>query len=162
VVLRSEPERQLAAALGKVPSGLFILTIRKEDAETGMLVSFVQQCSFEPPQLTLAIKQGRYLTEWLNAGVRFTLNVLDDTQTDMIGHFGRGFEPGAPAFEGLEVARRSDGAPILMESLAYLDCQIVSRHPGGDHDVFISRVLGGAVLSEGRPMIHVRKSGFHY
>jgi len=42
----------LAAALGKVPSGLFVLTAKQGDAETAMLASWVQQCSFDPPQLT--------------------------------------------------------------------------------------------------------------
>src|SRR5262249_14596361 len=40
-----DEQMQLAAALGRVPSGLAILTIRNGDQETGMLVSWVQQCS---------------------------------------------------------------------------------------------------------------------
>jgi flavin reductase (DIM6/NTAB) family NADH-FMN oxidoreductase RutF len=152
----------LAAALGRIPSGVYILTACHGAAETGMLASWIQQCSFEPPQLTVAIKKGRYLTDWLAAEGAFTINILDDTQTDMIGHFGHGFKADEPAFNGLDVDRRPGKAPILTESLAYLDCQVVGRHTAGDHDIFIARVVDGGILNEGRPMVHVRKSGFHY
>ncbi len=154
--------RSLASALGKVASGIFIVTARRGQAETGMLASWVQQCAFEPPLLTVAIKEGRYIGRMLADGAALTINVLDESQTDMVVHFGRGFEPGAAAFDGLEVRGRPGLPPVLSESLAYLDCQVTAHYATGDHDLFVCKVLDGAVLNEGRPMIHVRKSGFHY
>src|SRR5690349_19585378 len=114
----SEPRKGLLAALGRVPSGLFILTVRHGDAETGMLASWVQQCSFEPPQVSVALKRDRDVWAWLGDGAAFKLNILDDSQTDMIGHFGRGFALGEPAFTGLEVERPDGAAPVLSEALA--------------------------------------------
>src|SRR6266404_3355139 len=99
----SNAHKQLAAALGRIPSGLFILTARHAQAETGMLVSWVQQCSFEPPLVSLALQRKREIVTWLSDGAPFTLNILDATQTDMIAHFGKGFAPDQPAFEGLEI-----------------------------------------------------------
>ena len=95
----NDPHRQLLAALGRIPSGLFVLTARRGEAETGMLASWVQQCSFEPPRVSVALARGRELAAWLTEGAVFTLNILDDTQTDMIVHFGRGFALDQPAFE---------------------------------------------------------------
>lgn len=158
----SESSRQWVAALGRIPSGIFVLTASRGDAETGMLTSWVQQCSFDPPQLTIAIRKGRFLADWMSDGLTFTLNILDDGQSDMIGHFGRGFEPGEPAFEGLEIERRPNAGPILSESLAYLDCRAVNRFDAGDHDAFVCHIVGGVILNDGRPMVHVRKSGLHY
>src|SRR6516165_9402873 len=99
----SDEEKQLAAALGRIPSGVFIVTARREGQETGMLASWIQQCSFVPPMLSLALKQGRFLAAWLTDGAAFTVNILERDQTDMIAHFGRGFAPDEPAFTGLEV-----------------------------------------------------------
>ena len=112
--------------------------------------------------VSLAVKRGRFIADWLAAGAEPTINILDDTQTDMIGHFGRGFEPDQPAFEGLEVRRRPGAAPILEEALAYLDGRVAGRHTTGDHELFIVQVVAGGLLNEGRPMVHVRKSGMHY
>jgi flavin reductase (DIM6/NTAB) family NADH-FMN oxidoreductase RutF len=152
----------LASALGRIPSGLFILTLRQGAEETGMLVSWVQQCSFKPPRLSVALQQGRQVNNALVEGSVFVLNILDDTQTDMIAHFGKGFDPGQPAFEDLEVDRASAPAPVLSEALAFLECGVVSRWSAGDHDLIVAEVRAGQVLGEGHPMVHVRKSGFHY
>ena len=156
-----ERAKSWAAALGRVASGLFVVTARRGADETGMLASWVQQCSFEPPLLTLAVKKGRWLAGWLTAGSALVVNVLDDTQTDMIVHFGRGFARGEAAFEGLEV-ERVEGGVVLAEALACLECRVETSLPAGDHDLFVARVTGGRLLNDGHPMVHVRKSGLHY
>lgn len=155
-------QRQLAGALGRVASGLFIITAHHGEAETGMLASWVQQCSFEPLLINVAIKRERPIAAWLTDGAAFVVNILDDSQTDMIIHFGRGFELDEPAFTGVEVERPDDGPPVLAEALAYLGCRVAGRYPTGDHDLFIGQVIAGRLLNEGHPMVHIRKSGFHY
>jgi flavin reductase (DIM6/NTAB) family NADH-FMN oxidoreductase RutF len=152
----------LAGALGKVPSGLFILTARHGDDETGMLASWVQQCSFEPPQISAALRRDRDVLAWLSPGAPFTVNILEADQTEMLVHFGKGFPLGQPAFEGLEVERPDGAAPVLAEALAYLDCRVTARHTVGDHELIVGRVVSGRVLDEGHPMIHVRKNGLKY
>jgi flavin reductase (DIM6/NTAB) family NADH-FMN oxidoreductase RutF len=160
--LEGERLKAMAAALGRVPSGLFVLTVRHGDAETGMLASWVQQCSFDPPLVTVAVRRERELLAWLTDGAAFTLNVLDESQTDMVAHFGKGFRLDQEAFTGLELLPGGGAAPVLAEALAYLECRIEARHRTGDHELFSARVVGGRVLSDGRPMVHVRKSGLHY
>jgi flavin reductase (DIM6/NTAB) family NADH-FMN oxidoreductase RutF len=158
----ADKRKLFLAALGRVPSGLFVLTARQGDGETGMLTSWVQQCSFEPPQVTVALRHGRDVAAWLTPQATFVLNILDDTQTDMIAHFGKGFGPGEAAFEGLDVDRPEGCPPVLAEVLAYLECRVASRCEAGDHDLVIAQVVGGRMLGEGHPMVHVRKSGTHY
>src|SRR5579862_7205275 len=155
----NEGERRtlLLAALGRIPSGLFILTVKHGDGETGMLASWVQQCSFDPPQVSIALRRERDINAWLTPDTMFVLNILDDSQTDMIVHFGRGFALDAPAFTGLEVDRNGSG-PVLLEALAYLECRVVTRFAAGDHDLLVGRVEGGKVLNEGHPMVHIRKT----
>jgi flavin reductase (DIM6/NTAB) family NADH-FMN oxidoreductase RutF len=158
----SDTDKPWAAALGRIPSGLFILTARRGTLETGMLASWVQQCSFDPPLVMAAIRRGRILESWLGAGDSFVLNVLDDSQTDMIAFFGRGIDPGENVFDGLEVERTGEGVAVLSETLAFLDCRVESACPAGDHEILLGRVSDGRMLNEGKPMIHVRKSGLHY
>src|SRR5437588_6712518 len=127
-----DPAKALAAALGRVPSGLFIVTIRHGRSETGMLASWVQQCSFEPPQVTFAVNTQRPVLPWLAAGTPFTVNVLAEGQKRLLAHFGKGFALNEPAFEGVELLRLGEGAPALREALAYLDCRVAALVPAGD------------------------------
>jgi hypothetical protein len=87
--------------LGRVPSGIYILTIGTGARATGMLASWVMQAGFDPPMVSIAVKQGRYICDWLSEGQPFVLNVVAEGKKDLLKHFGKGFEPGAPAFEGL-------------------------------------------------------------
>lgn len=146
------------AALGRVPSGLFVLTV----GETGMLASWVQQCSFDPPQVTVAVQRGRPVHTLLVDRAPFALNLLPAGQSDLVRHFGRGFARGQPAFTGLEVGRTAAGAPVLRAALGHLACDVVGRFDAGDHDLIIGRVVGGALHSDGQPAIHIRKNGLKY
>ena len=57
---------------------LCVLTSRDDDAESGMLASWVSQASFDPPGLTVAVKKDRAVENLLQVGNRFNLNVLKD------------------------------------------------------------------------------------
>jgi flavin reductase (DIM6/NTAB) family NADH-FMN oxidoreductase RutF len=39
---------------------------------------------------------------------------------------------------------------------------VTGRFAAGDHDLFVGQVIGGRLLAQGQPMVHVRKSGAHY
>ena len=158
----SDRGKPWAGALGRVPSGLFVVTARNGEQETGMLASWVQQCSFDPPQLSVAVRRDREVAAWLTPGAALTVNILEAGETDMIVHFGRGFALGVQAFTGLETEPSSLGPPVLSDALAFMECKVVGSVPVGDHDLFLGRVVGGRVLGDGQPMVHVRKSGAHY
>jgi hypothetical protein len=65
-------------AMGRVLGSLCVLTSRDDDAESGMLASWVSQASFDPPGLTVAVKKDRAVENLLQVGNRFNLNVLKD------------------------------------------------------------------------------------
>src|ERR1043165_9555351 len=114
----SDPQKNLASALGRIPSGLFILTVAKDNIETGMLASWAQQCSFRPPMISFVVQRGRAIAELLTKNMVFTLNILEASQTDMIAHFGKGFTLQENAFQGLDIQRQPPHGPILTESHA--------------------------------------------
>lgn len=162
VPTHTDPSESLAAALGRIPSGLFVLTMRHGDDETGMLASWVQQCSFDPPQVSVAVNKQRDVLAWLTEGVPFVVNVIPEGGKTLVSHFGKGFAPGEPAFTGLEIAPECETPPVLLASHAYLVCRVVNRVDAGDHMLVIARVTAGAVLHEGKPTVHVRKNGLRY
>jgi flavin reductase (DIM6/NTAB) family NADH-FMN oxidoreductase RutF len=150
------------AILGRVPSGVFILTAGAGDRATGMLASWVMQAGFTPPMVTVAVKHGRYVADWLEQGEPFVLNVVGEHQKKLLAHFGRGFEPGAPAFEGVDTRSSDCGVPWLVDAIGRLECEATGHVDSGDHRVFLARVTGGALAHDHPPMVHIRKSGAHY
>lgn len=156
----SEPS--FAGALGQIPSGLFILTVRRAEMETGMLASWVMQAGFEPPMLSVAVKQGRYVSEWLSAGSPFVINIVGEEHKSLISRFGKGFEPGEPALEGLNIKRTSDQTPILADALGWLECRPMKNVDSGDHRIFLAEISAGELAGQGKPFVHIRKNGLRY
>ena len=155
-------ESTLQAVLGRVPSGIFILTVRHDGLETGMLSSWVMQAGFEPPMVTVAVNRSRYIAQWLDAGAPFVLNLVGEGQKPLLKHFGHGFPPDQPAFEGLDITRSPGGVPVLSASLGYMECVPLGHVDSPDHRIYLAEVRHGELLHDNPPMIHIRKSGLHY
>lgn len=157
----------VAQVLGRVPSGIFVLTVGDDSGhETGMLASWVQQASFDPPQVTVAVKRERYVNQWLKRRPFAILNLLGESEKNLLGLFGRGFKEDEPAFHGIELVRGpATGLPALSEALGYLECRAVSQLDAGDHVIHLFEIVNagaGETLHEEPPMVHVRKSGLSY
>jgi flavin reductase (DIM6/NTAB) family NADH-FMN oxidoreductase RutF len=160
------PSDQLSAVLGRVPSGLSILTARNSAGDaTGMLASWVQQASFTPPCVTVAVNRKRYLNDWLRSTRQLAISLVGEGQKQFLGHFGKGFEPGEPAFEGLAVAEASNGCPVLLDSLGWLAGEVIGDVEAGDHIVYAVEIREGghsSSLDQMRPWVHIRKNGLSY
>lgn len=157
---------QLAAVLGRISSGLFILTARNNAGqETGLLASWVQQASFAPPAFTVAVNAKRYLNDWLRESPQVAINIVGESQKQFLGHFGRGFEPDQPAFDGLSIARSPGGLPVLCDALGWLEGRVKQSMSAGDHIVYLVEIQhagAGAELESMRPWVHTRKNGLGY
>ncbi len=161
-----ELKSKLTPVLGRIPSGVFILVAGDGgDRRTGLLTSWVQQASFEPPQVTVAVNKSRYLIDWLKSGVAVTLNQVAKGDNTLFRHFAKGFEPDADAFAGMEMIEGTSGLPLLKASMASMEGIIAGQLESGDHRILLV-TLTNAVChcepSECDPFVHLRKNGFSY
>ncbi|MCA9061258.1 MAG: flavin reductase, partial [Planctomycetaceae bacterium] len=155
----------LAAAVGRIPSGVFILVAGNgAGATTGLLASWIQQASFSPPQVTVAVNQSRYLNEWLTDGSSVTLNQVAKGDNSLFRHFGKGFEPDADAFAGVEHVPASNGLPTLPIALSVLQGTVSGRMDAGDHVIYLIDVTDGMIQATdgSEPYVHLRKNGLSY
>jgi len=162
----NSPREAIGRVLGRTPSGVFILTAADgAGRETGMLASWVQQASFDPPLLSVAVNQKRYLNDWLAKAPQMALSLVGKSQARFLKHFGRGFEPDQPAFEGVQVERGITGLPLLSEALGYMEGRVVRQVEAGDHTIYFLEVQAagaGPDFANEEPMVHIRKNGFNY
>ena len=156
------PKEKIGHALGRIASGVAILTTQDGETPGAMLVSWYQQASFEPPMLSFAIKRGRPMAEMIQHSKKFAFNILHTGQKDMIAHFGKGFEPGQDPFAGIKTERLSLGVPVLKNSLCFLECELRHQYDAGDHQLFVAEVVNAGSEEEGQPMVHIRRNGFNY
>ncbi|GBG88238.1 hypothetical protein CBR_g46805 [Chara braunii] len=66
-------------------------------------------------------------------------------------------------FEGLEWAPAKSGSPILLGTVAFMECKVVSRMETPDHWIVYSHVTDGSVSKpDARTAAHHRKIGNYY
>jgi len=153
-----------AAALGRIPSGLFVVTWRVDGADRGMLASWVMQAGFEPPLISLAVGTSRELLAALRGGEAFVVNVLAESQRGLLARFGRPPGAGEDPFLGLAVERTIGEVAALAEAAAWLACRPVAESVpvGADHAVVLGRVEAARGRPSERPLIHLRRNGLKY
>lgn len=165
--LTEEQRNAIAPILGKTPSGVFILTASDgEGSETGMLASWVQQASFDPPILSVAVNRKRFVRDWLVKSPRAAVSLVGKSSSaTLFKKYGKGFEPGEPAFEGIEITRGTTGLPLLSAAIGALEGRIVGHYEAGDHVIFflqIENAVAGTGPETEEPYVHIRKNGFNY
>jgi len=120
----------VAAALGRVPSGLFLVTWRAADTDRVMLASWVMQAGFAPPLVSVAVGTSRDLLAAARAGAPFAVIILADSQRSLLGRFGKPILEGDDPFANLAVERTPAGIAVLAEAAGWLECRPVgARHP---------------------------------
>lgn len=151
------------AALGRVPTGLYIVTAEQDDTRAGFLASWVCQAGFSPPCVSVGIKQDRPIMRMMSRGFRFAVNILSKEDTAIFGRFAKGFSINDDPFEGSNIARTDDGTPYLADALGYLECSLLRvLEPSTEHNLVVGQIVGGTMLKEGEPWVHIRKSGASY
>ena len=150
-------------ALGRVPSGVFILTASHQGQSLAMMASWVQQAAFSPPAITVAVQKDRPARQVVRESGRFALAVVGEGDTSLMKKYARGIPPGQDPFDGVDTLQTPGGLTVPSAALAWLECRVIDLVDfGADHDLVLAAVADGAVLRDGASFTHLRGSGFHY
>ena len=157
-------DKSLAMALGKIPSGLFIVTWRDGNTDRGMLASWVMQAGFSPPALTIAVAPKRDLLDAIDRGTSFVVNILSDSQRSLLARFGKPLDEGDDPFSDLSIQRTASGTAAFEQSPGWLECKSIGRAGGGqnDHVIVFAEVFANGVHEHDSPLVHIRKNGLRY
>lgn len=153
--------KAVGMAIGKIPSGLYVVTVKHEEKEDATLVSWINQVAFSPPAVSMVMAKVRPARLLLEASGFFVVNVLGKAPNRLLKHFLKP-QPGQSIFSGVKIRKGIKDINILTDAVAYLECKIVEQVTTGDHVVYIADIVGGRVLKGGEPHTHVRASGYNY
>jgi flavin reductase (DIM6/NTAB) family NADH-FMN oxidoreductase RutF len=141
------------SVLGRFASGVTVVTIRDEQgADHGMTISAFCSLSLAPPLVLICVEHGASMYDALANTSRFAVSVLDSKQEELARRFA---EEHPDRFDGVGFTRGLTGAALIDDCLAVIECEVKSRHPGGDHTIVIGSVIA-AETREGRPLLYYR------
>ncbi len=161
----AEPVIPLLQAIGKIPSGLFIITAGQGPHASGTLVSFVQQVSIEPLYVGVAVHKDRKLSDVLQRAHTFVINVCHAGDKTLLRKYAKNSLLGDEAYSGVRTRRLDSGSMVLLDACCFIECELVKVVDfGGDHDLFVGRAVNGEMMGEpaGKPVVHIRHDGSKY
>jgi flavin reductase (DIM6/NTAB) family NADH-FMN oxidoreductase RutF len=139
-------------AIAHLATGVTIVTTMHDGRPAGMTASAVCSLSLEPVLLLVCIHNRLTTHHAIESSRRFAVNVLGEGDDELARRFARS---GEDKFAGVALREGSD-PPILEQAIASFVCEVDERLPGGDHSIFIGRVLGCAATPGCRPLLYFR------
>ncbi len=144
-------KQEFRRVLGRFAAGVTVVTT-VDDARRpyGLTATAFTSVSLEPPLVLVCVdKQSESYPHFHTSGV-FAVNFLGAEDEPVSRHFA---VSGGDKFKDVRFRHGVTGAPVLAESLAYLECRIVEILAGGDHTIFLGQVEA-ADARDGEPLLY--------
>jgi flavin reductase (DIM6/NTAB) family NADH-FMN oxidoreductase RutF len=148
-------------ALLMIPYGLFILGAKHGESQTVATINWVTQASFNPPLVVIGVKGDSSLHPLIKNSNKFTLSVLGTGQKAIAGAFFRHVEPKDGKFGNYAFEPGKNGAPIISEAPAAVECDVVGFYELGDHSVVVGKVTEAHVKKEAE-VLTMKETGWNY
>ncbi len=132
--------------------GLYAVATGDEAEWDAFTANWVTQVSFDPPLLAVSVENTSTSLTILRRTGLFSVNVFDATQRDLAGKLGKPFARSPEKLEGLSRGAGERGTPVLLDGLAWVECEYISEQPAGDSTLVVARVVGARVLRREEPL----------
>lgn len=130
--------RRFRNMLGQFATGVAVITTCAEDGTlVGVTCNSYTSVSLEPPLILWSIANASASGPAFTKGRAFAVNILAAAQEDLALRFAKS---GEEKFVGTTWEPGLDGAPLLEGCVAYIECRVEERYPGGDHAIILGAV----------------------
>src|SRR5215210_2853510 len=132
----------LRGAMRLFPTGVTVVTSGREERAEGMTANALISVSLDPLLFLVSVHKGARLNPRIREEGYFAVNVLSADQEGLSRLFASPERSsGLPAIRSLGGGYGSTGAPLAAGALAVIECELEEVYPGGDHDLFVGRVV---------------------
>lgn len=129
----------LRRAFGRFGTGVTVITTSTTDgARAGVTANSFNTVSLDPPIVLWSLAGTSPSLEIFRTSGHFAVNVLALEQIELSRKFSRASED---KFEGVAFTDGLQGAPLLADCAATIECAVTNEHVVGDHVLFLGRVM---------------------
>jgi 4-hydroxyphenylacetate 3-hydroxylase, reductase component len=140
-------------ALGVFPTGIAVATAHASDGRLyGTTISSFNSVSLDPPLVLFSLARSLQSFQAWQTPVRWGVSILGEMQDGVSTRFA---QSGPDKWSGFAPILGSTGVPLIPGALAHFECERYALYDGGDHLIFVGRVLALAHLTDAtiRPLV---------
>lgn len=132
----------LRSVLGRFATGVMVLAAGRE-TPCGMTANAFTSVSLDPPLILICVSRSAAVYKAVIDAGSFAVSVLSARQEHVARYFANHSRPRGIAEFGITgwSPGAQTGAPVLHDSLAWLECELTTSYEGGDHEIFVGSVL---------------------
>jgi flavin reductase (DIM6/NTAB) family NADH-FMN oxidoreductase RutF len=159
-------DRLRRRVLWTIPSGLYVVgSTDGGERRNGMTLNWLTQLSFDPKLVGIGVEHGAFTHELIEAGGVFSVCLIDREDRAIVRKFSKPVDVDLTArtLNGFPFQEATTGAPILSQSVAYLDCVVRDRLVGGGHTLFVGEIADAGFLKpEDTPVLRMEDTRMNY
>lgn len=147
--------RELRNALGRFATGIAVVMAQDTEGLMGVTVNSFSAVSLEPPLVSFCMARSLHSLHRLEKVEAYSVNILLEHQQEISNRFSRSSPDkfGDTAWE-----TGASGAPRLVPTHACFECVPYAHYDGGDHVIFVGRVVHLHAEGDDRPLLFYRGS----
>lgn len=149
--------RAFRNAMGNFCTGIVVATSVYDGQPVGFAAQSFVSLSLDPP--LIAICPGKSSSSWpkLRDAGSFCINLLAADQKHICDAMA---QSGGDKFAGVAWQPGLTGAPILANTLGYVDCELVAEHDAGDHTIAVGAVKDFLIADQGQAPLLFFRGGY--
>ncbi|MBL8643022.1 MAG: flavin reductase family protein [Rhodospirillaceae bacterium] len=151
-----QARREFRRCLGQFATGVTVMTsLTAQGVRVGLTVNSFNSLSLDPPLILWSIANTTPAFKCFQLHDAFAVNVLASGQEGWARQMAQSAND---KFQNIGVIEGRRGVPLLEACVAYLECDVWARYPGGDHDIIVGHVK--RVLNTGKEPLLFHNGAF--
>ncbi len=141
-------------ALGQFATGVAVITASDRAGDAiGMTMSSFNSVSLDPPLILFSMDRRALSLQAMLEAEGYAVNLLSRSQEHLSNQFAKALSDKWVAV-GHSLGHAQ--APLIHGALAHFECAPYAHYDGGDHVIFVGRVLRFGARAEEEPLIFFR------
>ena len=143
------------AVMGSFAAGVTVVTtVDGEGNKWGLTATAFTSVSLDPPLCLVCVDKRAGSLAALTASRKFAVNMLSADQEELSNHFASRSDD--KFAEVAHSAGEATGCPLLDGALASMECEVHEIYAGGDHDIFVGKLVSTHVSDDGSALVYYR------
>jgi 3-hydroxy-9,10-secoandrosta-1,3,5(10)-triene-9,17-dione monooxygenase reductase component len=148
-------------AMGLFPTGVAIISCGAGESTEAVTANSLTSVSLDPLLLLVSIRSDGKIRGGIERSRRFGVSLLHERQRELSRHFASGDRAQGSAAAALLGGPVGVAGNVLVDdALATLDCELEVQYRGGDHELFVGRVVGLRIGDERRRPLLYHRGGY--
>jgi len=147
-------------SLSRFASGVTIVTYSFENQKGGITVSSFSSVSLDPPLILFNINKTTPSHEKLISSSHFAVHILSSYQEELSNQFSSSKTDKNEILDKI-ISEKIHNCPIIPGSLSTLVCENFKTYEGGDHTIFLGKIISVQTDEEKEPLLYYNRA-YHF